>query len=133
MSPLIRCFRRQLLLACIQSFTMVSVATIFQERHRQRGSADAIQAFQLPFLPRHPLYILCSVWQGKYRPAAIARRTQVKNRIRSLLHSNGLSLKAGHRGWAGESLARLARMARPWEAVTEQGYALLWTLLVEAS
>ena len=34
-----------------------------------------------------------------YRQVAIARRTQVKNRIRSILHGQGLTMKVGHRGW----------------------------------
>ena len=56
----------------------------------------------------------------RYRQAAVARRTQVKNRIRSILHSQGLAMKVGHRGWTLESLERLMRMALPWEAVTAE-------------
>ena len=58
-----------------------------------------------------------------YRQAAIARRTQIKNRIRSVLHREGLTMKVGHRGWTMESLTQLAQMARPWEAA---GAAGLW-------
>jgi len=52
-----------------------------------------------------------------YRQAAISCRTQNKNRIRSILHRQGLTMKVGHRGWTIQSLAHLEQMARPWEAV----------------
>jgi len=51
-----------------------------------------------------------------YRQSAIARRTRIKNRIRSILHRQGLTMKVGHRGWTMESPASLEQMARPWDA-----------------
>ena len=52
-----------------------------------------------------------------YRHALVARRTEIKNRIRALLHCQGLSMPSGARGWMAASLLRLARMARSVDRV----------------
>lgn len=55
-----------------------------------------------------------------YRQTAVNRLVQIKNRIRSLIHSQGLSMKSGKSGWTIKSLAALEKMARPWEEVAEE-------------
>ena len=46
-----------------------------------------------------------------YRYTCVNRRTRIKNRIRSILHGQGLPMPAGHKGWAQESLEHLGRLA----------------------
>lgn len=47
-----------------------------------------------------------------YRHTLVARRTRIKNRIRSLLHSQGLGMPRGSRGWTSASLLTLMKMSR---------------------
>ena len=53
-----------------------------------------------------------------YRHTLVGRRTRIKNRIRSLLQCQGLSMPRGARGWAAESLLRLTKLACPVERVS---------------
>lgn len=53
-----------------------------------------------------------------YRQALVARRTAIKNRIRSILHGQGLSMPAGKSGWTEKSLLALSGMAWPSEQVS---------------
>jgi transposase len=46
-----------------------------------------------------------------YRHVLVRRRTQIKARIRSLLHGQGLAMPRGARGWSAKSLTRLSTMA----------------------
>jgi transposase len=52
-----------------------------------------------------------------YRHTLVARRTRIKNRIRSLLQCQGLSMPRGSRGWTSRSLLSLMKMARSVEDV----------------
>jgi len=47
-----------------------------------------------------------------YRHTLVARRTRIKNRIRSLLHCQGLGMPRGARGWTSASLLTLMKMSR---------------------
>jgi len=58
-----------------------------------------------------------------YRHALVARRTRVKNRIRSILHGEGLPVPVGAKGWTQTSLQRLREWACPMEEATA---AELW-------
>ena len=55
-----------------------------------------------------------------YRHALVARRTRVKNRIRSILHSEGLAVPVGAKGWTQASLQRLGELACPMEQATAE-------------
>ena len=51
----------------------------------------------------------------QYRQTLVARRTAVKNRIRSILDREALSMPAGKSGWSDKRLAVLREWARPVE------------------
>lgn len=53
-----------------------------------------------------------------YRHQLIQRRTQIKNHIRAILDREALLMPSGRHGWTNESLAVLANMAKPPEAVS---------------
>jgi len=52
-----------------------------------------------------------------YRHALVARRTRIKNRIRSLLQCQGLSMPHGARGWTSASLGTLMKLSCPADEV----------------
>lgn len=54
-----------------------------------------------------------------YRHTLVARRTRIKNRIRSLLQCQGLGIPRGSRGWASSSLLTLTKMACSAEDVAD--------------
>ncbi len=51
----------------------------------------------------------------RYRHHLVMRRTQIKNRIRALLVSQGQPLTKGHAGWTLETLTYLQQLALPLE------------------
>jgi transposase len=51
----------------------------------------------------------------RYRQTLVARRTSVKNRIRSILESEAIRLPSGSSGWTRVQRLRLAEMARSWD------------------
>lgn len=51
----------------------------------------------------------------QYRSQVLARRTRIKNTIRSLVHREGRSMPGGAKGWTRESLTVLASWACPLE------------------
>lgn len=53
-----------------------------------------------------------------YRHVLVGRRTRIKNRIRSLLQCQGLSMPRGGRGWTAASRLALAKLARPVDRVS---------------
>jgi len=54
-----------------------------------------------------------------YRGKLVARRTRVKNTIRSLLHRQGLSAPSGPAGWTRKAREQLEQWARPLEQTDE--------------
>lgn len=78
---------------------------------------------QLPtvHLPEHGTRQWRSVLH--YRQTLVARRTSVKNRIRSILEAEAIRLPAGKTGWALVQRLRLRELARPWDEV---GLEDLW-------
>ena len=58
-----------------------------------------------------------------YRHHQVRRRTSIKNRIRSILCAQGLSMPAGQSAWTKAGLETLRAMARAWEDV---GPESLW-------
>ncbi|MCX5653877.1 MAG: IS110 family transposase [Planctomycetota bacterium] len=58
-----------------------------------------------------------------YRNALVERRTAIKNNIRSVLDTQGLTLRAGRCGWTAVSLEGLRSQARP---LAELGMTELW-------
>jgi transposase len=59
-----------------------------------------------------------------YRQRLVARRTAVKNRIRSILDGEGMVLAPkGHKAWTQAGLAALRAEARPWD---QTGNEELW-------
>jgi transposase len=58
-----------------------------------------------------------------YRRGVVGRRTQIQNAIRATFDREGLSMPAGAKGWAGESLGRLAGLSRD---LSEVGPKELW-------
>jgi transposase len=52
-----------------------------------------------------------------YRSRLVARRTRIKNTIRALLHSQGLSMPGGKNGWTQASLEQLQAWAAPLDQV----------------
>ncbi|MCX5653583.1 MAG: IS110 family transposase [Planctomycetota bacterium] len=58
-----------------------------------------------------------------YRNALVERRTAIKNNIRSVLDTQGLTLRAGRCGWTAQSLAGLRLQARPLAGL---GMTELW-------
>ena len=59
----------------------------------------------------------------QYRQRIVRRRTAVKNRIRGLLVSEGISAADGRKFWTQERLEKLRAMAMPWD---EAGVEDLW-------
>ena len=53
-----------------------------------------------------------------YRHTLVARRTRIKNRIRSLLQCQGLGMPRGARGWTSASLLTLMKMSRSSDRVS---------------
>ena len=53
----------------------------------------------------------------RYREALVGRRTAIKNRIRSVLDREGLSIPAGRSAWTRSGLQELTTLAGPIEAV----------------
>ncbi|MHC4564046.1 MAG: IS110 family RNA-guided transposase [Planctomycetota bacterium] len=53
----------------------------------------------------------------RYREQLIARRTRIKNTIRSLLHRQGRAMPSGHRAWTQASLETLRSLSRQWSQV----------------
>jgi len=49
-----------------------------------------------------------------YRGQLVARRTRIKNTIRSLLHRQGLPQRSGPGGWTQAQRQQLRRRSRPW-------------------
>lgn len=72
---------------------------------------------QLPqvHLPEHDIRQWRSLIHHRHRQ--VGRRTRVKNRIRAILHTQGLSMPGGKKGWTKASLAEVRELARPWEEV----------------
>lgn len=59
----------------------------------------------------------------KYRKVLVGRQTAIKNSIRAILGSQGLSMPAGKSGWTKQSVAQLGEMAGP---ANECGALDLW-------
>jgi len=53
----------------------------------------------------------------RYREQLIARRTRIKNTIRSLLHRQGRRMPSGHAAWTQRFLATLQTLACEWSQV----------------
>ena len=70
---------------------------------------------QLPtvHLPEHGIRQWRSVLG--YRQSLVARRTSVKNRIRSILEAEAIRLPSGRSGWTRVQRLRLRELARSWE------------------
>ena len=70
---------------------------------------------QLPtvHLPEHGVRQWRSILH--YRQTLVARRTSVKNRIRSILEAEAIRLPSGKAGWTRVQRLRLREMARSWE------------------
>jgi transposase len=89
---------------------------------RKTDRLDALKLAKLSSMDQVPLVHVpqAAVRQRrsliKYRVVLVCRRTAIKNGIRSVLHQQGLKLKAGQSGWSRESMAYLADLARPLEA-----------------
>jgi len=75
-------------------------------------------ADQLPtvYIPSRPV----RQWRAliAYRRQLVGRRTAIKNRIRSILHGEGLSMPGKAKGWSPASLDRLGELAEPMELVS---------------
>ena len=86
---------------------------------RKTDRDDALKLTKLSLLDQLPVVYMpmpgVRQWRSliKYRHSLIDRRTGIKNTIRSLLDSQGLSMPARARGWGEESMAELTAMARP--------------------
>lgn len=72
---------------------------------------------QLPtvHLPEHGTRQWRSVLH--YRQTLVARRTTVKNRIRSILEAEAIRLPSGKSAWTLEQRLKMAKMARSWDEV----------------
>ena len=72
---------------------------------------------QLPqvHVPQHSV----RQWRGliRYRSHLVARRTQIKNRIRALLDRQGEQHVKGRRGWTAAAIQVLRSMAKPLQEV----------------
>lgn len=55
-----------------------------------------------------------------YRHTLVARRTAIKNNIRSLLDRQGIAHTAGKSGWTAAALASLAGLAKPMEEASDE-------------
>lgn len=87
---------------------------------------DALKLAQLSATNQLPKVHLPEVgvrqWRGliHYRHHQIRRRTAIKNRIRAILTTEGISMPAGKKGWSRQHLRAVRQMARPWEEVEPQ-------------
>ncbi len=59
----------------------------------------------------------------QYRQKLVARRSAVKNRIRSIFDRQGMTMPSGRSGWTRRHLAELGRLSRPF---IECGSEELW-------
>lgn len=90
---------------------------------KKTDRVDALKLAQLSAMKQLPMVHLpepaVRQWRGliNYRFRHVARRTTVKNRIRSILTREGIAMPAGKSGWTKRQLAELAEMARAWEEV----------------
>jgi len=96
---------------------------------RKTDRLDALKLAQLSMVDQLPLVYMpdMAVRQHRglihYRGKLVARRTRIKNTIRSLIHAQGLSMPRGAKCWAQEGLDQLGRWSQPWEQITQ---AELW-------
>lgn len=82
------------------------------EKLAKLSAMDQLPTVHMPSMQVRQLRSLIA-----YRQALVNRRTEVKNRIRSLLHSQGLSMGRGRGGWTNESVEALRAQARSWDEV----------------
>ena len=86
---------------------------------RKTDKDDALKLAKLSAMDQLPMVKLPShsvrQWRSliAYRHTLIARRTAIKNSIRSLLDREGLTMPGGKNGWTQKSVAALGLMARP--------------------
>jgi transposase len=86
---------------------------------RKTDRDDALKLAKLSAVGQLPMINLPSrevrQWRAlvEYRAKLVCRRTAIKNSIRSVLDRQGLTMPAGWRGWACESLEELRALSRP--------------------
>jgi transposase len=91
---------------------------------RKTDKDDALKLAQLSAMNQLPTLQLPSAqvrqWRSLigYRSTLVARRTAVKNHIRSILDRQGLSWPGGQSGWTDKSMAALKLLARPAKNAT---------------
>ena len=116
-----------------QEFDMeVQVANPNHESWRWRNTKsktdrkDALKLAKLSAMHQLPLVYMppseIRQWRSmiRYRQTLIARRTAIKNAIRSILDRQGRPMKAGTTAWTTEGLASLYRLASPIEEESEE-------------
>lgn len=96
---------------------------------RKTDKDDALKLAQLSSMNQLPTVHLPGTtvrqWRSliKYRHTLVARRTAIKNHIRSILTGQGISHTCGKSGWTQAALATLTEMAQPLD---EAGPTQLW-------
>lgn len=90
---------------------------------RKTDRDDALKLAQLSTMNQLPLVHMPSPhvrqWREliAYRHTLVARRTAIKNSIRSILDRQGLSMPGGKSGWTKQSVAAVATQATPMAEV----------------
>jgi transposase len=103
---------------------------IFRSK-RKNDRVDAKKLATLLFLDQVPPVYVPSVgvrsWRSfiEFRHRLVAKRTRVKNGLRSLLRGHGIVQPSGRRLWAGKGRAWLAKVALPDDAAALQRDLLL--------
>jgi transposase len=91
----------------------------WQRVKRKTDRDDALKLAKLSAMKQLPTVHMpepaVRQWKGliKYRHALIDRRTGIKNTIRSLLDSQGLSMPPRSRGWSVAAIGQLKELSRP--------------------
>jgi len=96
---------------------------------RKTDRLDALKLARLSAMDQLPQVHMPAArmrqWRGliAYRHRLVGRRTQIRNRIRSLLVSQGMAMPSGKGGWTGKMVVWLETLSRPLEQV---GMGQLW-------
>jgi len=96
---------------------------------RKTDRDDALKLARLSAMGQLPLVAIprprVRQWRSliHYRHTLVARRTAIKNNIRSILDRQGIRWPAGKTGWTGKSIAKLEQLARRIDEVDPEN---LW-------
>lgn len=96
---------------------------------RKTDRDDALKLARLSAMGQLPLVTIPRTrvrqWRSliHYRHALVARRTAIKNSIRSILDRQGIRWPAGRTGWTRKSIAKLEQLARRIDEVDPEN---LW-------